>query len=130
MGGHTSARRRARRNMAVAFVVVLCGVAAVAGVRAAPAAACAWNIGCEFYSPTEGHTAAQFGPSASEGVGASWDTYSSFLAIATTTGGTWRDSATVYNSPNGYAFSIITDKYGCYNHHTGTMWVNCEHHDA
>jgi len=22
-----------------------------------------------------------------------------------------------------------TDKYGCYNHHTGTMWVNCKHYE-
>ena len=62
-----------------------------------------------------------------EVVYASWDTYSSFLAIATTSSGAWRDQSTVYNSPNGYRFFIFTDKYGCYNHHTGTMWINCEH---
>ncbi|HEX6700599.1 MAG TPA: hypothetical protein VF101_07695 [Gaiellaceae bacterium] len=102
---------------------------AAASVPRSASAACAWNIGCEFHSPQEGHTALQFTQYPDEIVEASWDTYSSFLAIATTSGGTWKDQATVYNSPNNYRFFIFTDKYGCYNHHTGTMWVNCKHYE-
>jgi len=99
------------------------------GAGADSAEACAWNIGCQFYSPAEGHTALQFTQYPDEIVGASWDTYDSFLAIATTSSGTWKDQATVYSSPNSYRFFIFTDKYGCYNHHTGTMWVNCKHYE-
>jgi hypothetical protein len=112
------------------FLAAVVALVALVGARAAPANACAWNIGCQFYSSHEGHTAFQFTGSPGESVHASWDSYSSFLAIATTSEGTWQDQATVYNSPNGYRFFIFTDKYGCYNHHTGTMWVNCEHIDG
>jgi hypothetical protein len=123
-----------RRQMAVGATAVLCSIAALAGVRAEPAlAACDtnyWNLGCQFYSPQEGHTGYQFGPGGGEAVYASWDTFQTFLAIATTSGGTWQGSATVYNSPNGFRFTVITDKYGCYNHHTGTMFMNCRHYDA
>jgi hypothetical protein len=118
------------RGLAVLFL--LAGLAASLVVASTPrgaAAACSWNIGCEFYSPQEGHTAFQFTQYPDEIVGASWDTYASFLAIATTSAGTWKDQATVYNSPNSYRFFIFTDKYGCYNHHTGTMWVNCKHYE-
>jgi hypothetical protein len=120
-------------RLAVGAAAVLCSTAAIAGVQAAPAFACDtnyWNIGCQFYSSHEGHTANQFGPGGGEAVYASWDTYDSFLAIATTSGGSWQGTATVYNSPNGFRFTVITDKYGCYNHHTGTMYVNCRHYDA
>ena len=111
----------------VLFVVVACAASSLVGANASPAWACSWNIGCQYYSPQEGHTAFQFTKYPDEVVYASWDTYSSFLAIATTSSGAWRDQSTVYNSPNGYRFFIFTDKYGCYNHHTGTMWINCEH---
>jgi hypothetical protein len=121
-------RRSLGLRLSLLFVVAACASTSFVGARATAAwASCSWNIGCEFYSPQEGHTAFQFTKYPDEIVYASWDTYSSFLAIATTAAGSWRDQATVYNSPNGYRFFIFTDKYGCYNHHTGTMWVNCEH---
>lgn len=126
-------RNRLRVRGALALVAAVGVMAAVAGAHATPAYACDtsyWNIGCQYYSPSEGHTAYQFGPGGGETVWASWDTFDTFLAIATTAGGTWQGSATVYNPPNGFRFTIIVDKYGCYNHHTGTMWVNCRHYDA
>lgn len=125
-------RSRLCPRAALALVAVASVMTAV-GARATPAYACDtsyWNIGCQYYSPSEGHTAYQFPPGGGEAVYASWDTFDTFLAIATTAGGTWQDTATVYNAPNGFRFTIITDKYGCYNHHTGIMFVNCSHYDA
>jgi len=113
----------------VGLVAAMAAATTLLGAGADSAEACAWNIGCQFYSPAEGHTALQFTQYPDEIVGASWDTYDSFLAIATTSSGTWKDQATVYSSPNSYRFFIFTDKYGCYNHHTGTMWVNCKHYE-
>lgn len=87
------------------------------------------NIGCQFYSPREGHSAYQFGPYVSEWVNSTFDTYSTVLVMSTTAGGSWTESSTITYNQN-YIFFQASDKVGCYNHHTGTMYVNCRHYDG
>jgi hypothetical protein len=97
----------------------------------APAFACDtgyWNIGCQSYSPTEGHSAYQFGPDSSEWTYSTFTTYDTVLMISTTAGGSWTSSGTTtYGVP--FYFMSASDKVGCYNHHTGSMWVNCRHNN-
>jgi hypothetical protein len=122
---------KGRLSLALA-VLAACVVAA--GVTPSFASACDtnfWNLGCQFYSPSEGHTGTQFCCSRNEVVQATFDTYDTVLVIATTSGGTWKGSTTIcYNCANDFLDLNSSDKAGCYNHHTGTMFVNCRHADG
>jgi hypothetical protein len=115
-------------NRTLLFMAILVSGLALAAFSADSAYACDtsfWNIGCQFYSPHEGHSAAEFA-GFGEDIYATFDTYSTVLAIRTTTGGSWIDSATMPYGAKAYFYPGY-DKVGCYNHHTGTMFVNCRH---
>lgn len=122
------------------IVVLLASLVAAAGVSLSVgtgiASACDtnwWNLGCQFYSPAEGHTGTEFCCSASECVYSTFDT-TNFLRIKyilTTAGGSWLNSVAT-----GYATTFCftaqnpgSDKVGCYNHNSGTLWVNCRHYN-
>jgi hypothetical protein len=123
------------RERTVVLLASLVAAAAVSlSVGTGTASACDtgwWNIGCEYYSPAEGHTKTEFCCSASECVNATFDTFLRVKYILTTAGGSWLDSvATGYNST--FCFQTQnpgSDKVGCYNHNGGTMWVNCRHYN-
>jgi hypothetical protein len=119
---------RFRLVILLAAIVGALAASALVGVGVAQACdANFWNIGCQFYSPSEGHSASEFCCSTSEGVYSTFDTYSTVLAITTTSGGSWVDSY-----PICYGCSIewypASSKVGCYNNHSGTMYVNCRHY--
>jgi hypothetical protein len=123
------------------IVVLLASLIAAAGVSlsvgtSVASAACDtnwWNLGCQFYSPAEGHTGTEFCCSASESVYSTFDT-TNFLRIKyilTTAGGSWLNSVA---TGNGSTFTFTaqnpgSDKVGCYNHNSGTLWVNCRHYN-
>jgi hypothetical protein len=110
------------------FLAALVSALVFAAISPADAYACDttwWNIGCQFYSPHTGHSAAEFA-GFGEDIYATFDTYSTVLAIRITSGGSWLDSATMPYGARTYFYPGY-DKVGCYNHHTGTMWVNCRH---
>ena len=49
----------------------------------------------------------------------------------TTAGGSWEDSVLLYYNDTWLTYVVHagSDKVGCYNHHTGTMFVNCRHYN-
>jgi hypothetical protein len=122
------------------IVVLLASLIAAAGVSLSVGTSVAfacdtnfWNLGCQFYSPAEGHTGTEFCCSASESVYSTFDT-TNFLRIKyilTTAGGSWLNSVA---TGNGSTFTFTaqhpgSDKVGCYNHNSGTLWVNCRHYN-
>jgi hypothetical protein len=115
-------------NRTLLFTATLVSGLVLAAFSAQGAYACDtnwWNISCKFYAPHEGHSAAEF-VGFGEDIYATFDTYSTLLAIRTTSGGSWIQSATMPSGAKAYFYPGY-DKVGCYNHHTGTMWVNCRH---
>jgi hypothetical protein len=119
----------------VLFLTAAALAATVAGsVGASTALACNtsyWNLGCQFYSPHEGHTGTDLCCSADEAVNSTFDTFDTVEAIMTTAGGSWEDKVLLYYDDTWYTvvYHAGSDKVGCYNHHTGTMFVNCRHFD-
>lgn len=119
----------------VLFLTAAALAATVAGsVGAGAALACDtsyWNLGCHFYSPQEGYTGTDFCCSADEAVHSTFDTYTTVKAIMTTAGGTWEDTFILPYNETWYTtvHHAGSDKVGCQNQHTGTMFVNCRHFD-
>lgn len=115
---------------------MLAAIAAVMGPGAGVAQACDtnwWNISCEFYSPSEGHSQTQFtGYPTIETVYASWSVYTYLEVFSSTAGGTWTNHYFIGNGVDGFRFdmSANSDKVGCFNYHDGTMFVNCRHVDS
>ncbi len=128
---------RWRRQLLMFFVAIAAAAIAAAGPGASSAHACSayWNVpvgnACQYYSPSEGHTETQICCSSRETTHSTFDTYSTVLHIWTTAGGGWISSSTMsYNSKVFWNGLDGSDKVGCYNHHTGTMYVNCHHGDG
>jgi hypothetical protein len=122
------------------FATALAAAAAVAiGPGASTAQACGsfWNIpvsnACQFYDPGEGHSEYLFTYSGFEETYETFSVYSDILEFVTTAGGSWTYSAT--NCSGCWATwwfpaGDSSRKIGCYNHHPGTMFVNCHHNNA
>lgn len=123
-------------RIALFLVAATAVLAVISGPRADVAVACdgMWNIPisnpCQFYTPGEGHSEYQHGPTIGETTYAAWSVYNHMLFFESTAGGSWTNSVVVEGSPNGFAWSSGGDKYGCYNHNTGTKFVNCHHHNS
>jgi hypothetical protein len=115
-------------------LALLASAAAFAGFGVKPAFACGtyWTVGCQYYSYQEGHVIPNQGGDSYEYV---YTTFSpsnlAVKAIWTTNGGSWLGSQdllygyAVYFSPE-----ISSDKNGCFNDHTQTMWINCRAADS
>jgi hypothetical protein len=124
-------------RIALLLIAAAGALAVVAGPRTDAALACDlsyWNIpvgnGCQWYTPGEGHSVYQFGPGIGETNWASWSVYNHMMFFTSTAGGSWTNSVVVETSPNGFRWADASDKNGCYNHNSGTKWVNCHHHDS
>lgn len=120
------------RTVAIA-AIVLGAVTAVASAAPLRVQACDtnyWTVGCQYYNPAEGHTRTNTGSPATETVYSTFSPGTYIKAIATTSGGSW-----VGNELMGYGWTIIfyntlsTYKFGCYNHNSFTVWVNCRAYD-
>jgi hypothetical protein len=111
------------------FLAVAASLLVATAFGAGSARACDtsyWTVGCQFYSPSEGHTATKVCCSTFQSAYSTFDTFTTIKLILTTAGGRWLAADIVgnggvdhFSSPNN------DDKVGCFNHHTGTMWVNC-----
>jgi hypothetical protein len=103
--------------------------AAVAGIATPMAFGCSWNLGCQTYSPSTGATGTDLCCSVNEAVHSTFNTYDTVLAIKTRAGGSWFGSTLLYYDWSWYTTvdNANSDKVGCYNHHTGSMFVNCRH---
>lgn len=115
-----------------AFIASAVAATVAAGAAAPAAHACNtsyWNLGCATYSPSTGRTGTDLCCSVNEAVNSTFNTYETVLAIKTTAGGSWLGSALLYYDWTWYTTvaSANSDKVGCYNHHTGPMFVNCRH---
>ena len=122
-------------RIALFCAVVGCALGVIAGPRAEVALACDqtfWNIPvgdpCQFYTPNEGHS--ELSGAGAETVYASWSVYNHMMMFSSFLNGSWSQSAVVENSPNAFRFVPDDDKVGCFNHNTGTKFVNCRHYDS
>lgn len=113
------------------FVIVFGAAVAATGIAAPAAQACSsyWNLGCQTYSAGSGRTGTDLCCSVNEAVNSTFNTYDTVLAIKTRSGGSWFGSALLYYDWSWYTTvdNANSDKVGCYNHHTGSMFVNCRH---
>ncbi len=118
-----------KRGLVLFVLVVATAVAAATGVAVTDAHACSWNLGCQTYSPGSGNTGTDLCCSANEAVNSTFNTYETVLAIKTTSSGSWFGSTLLYYNWIWYTTvdNANSDKVGCYNHHTGSMFVNCRH---
>jgi hypothetical protein len=116
-------------RLALAAAGVAAAVAAAAGIAVPAAQACGWNLGCQTYSPGSGNTGTDLCCSVNEAVNSTFNTYETVLAIRTRAGGGWFGSTLLYYDWTWYTTvdNANSDKVGCYNHHTGSMFVNCRH---
>lgn len=124
-----------RVRLALFLVVLAAGTAAAVGPAASTAFACGsyWNIpvgnACQYYTPSEAHAETTFGGLLETTLAT--HELSHLQHYMTTAGGTWIGSETVpYNSPLRWEQQANSDKVGCRNHHTVTVFVNCHHHDG
>jgi hypothetical protein len=121
---------RSRLLLLVATLAAVAATSASIGTQSALACDTSfWNISSEYYTPTEGHTCTAFCCSIHERVNSTFDPYDTVLVILTTAGGSWISSNTMGYNGTTYLYAEHTqgEKVGCYNHHTGTQWVNCRH---
>ena len=121
-----------RGPLTLLFAVAALGVA---GGLAAPAArACDtsyWTVGCQFYSPSEGHTRTQLGLSGFNSTHFTFDTFANSRMIWTTASGTWRGSELLPSNTWAHWHTGATnDKFGCFNPNGGTEWVNCREYQG
>lgn len=118
-----------RLRLAIVVLVLMAVTAVVVGIATPSAAACGWNLGCQTYSPGEGRTGTDLCCSVNEAINSTFDTHDTVLAIKTRSGGSWFGSQLLYYNSTWYTTvdSAGSDKVGCYNHHTGSMFVNCRH---
>lgn len=109
------------------FVVVLATVAVATSIAVPAAGACGWNLGCQTYSPGAGSTGTDLCCSVNEAVNSTFNTYDTVQAIKTRAGGSWFGSTLLYYDWTWYTTvdNAGSDKVGCHNHHTGSMFVNC-----
>lgn len=122
-----SVRMSVRRSLAVVIAVAAAALA-VAGVKAESAYACStyWTVGCQYYTHGEGHTARNQNGNNFEYVYTTFDTNQYVKTIWTTAGGSWIASQVVASGGAVYYYlPASNDYFGCYNHNTPTMWVNC-----
>jgi hypothetical protein len=116
------------------LVAAVFAVVTAVGVNADTAAACDtsyWTVGCHYYSPQTGDTRTQLGLSAFNTTHATFSTYDTTRHIWTTAGGTWLGANTVvYGGWVHWGTQHGDDKLGCFNHHTGTQWVNCREYQG
>jgi hypothetical protein len=135
---HWNDQRAMRRWLSLAIAVA---AALTVGVTFGVSSALAcdtnyWNVSCSTYAAHTGVTKTQFGTDLKQTVYTTWDTYNSVEGLETTADGTWRFADLLGPSgPPGSAYDYMytyatTDKVGCYNHHTGSMFVNCRHYDG
>lgn len=120
------------RRTVLLLVMLVAATAATTTVGAGAALACDtsyWNLGCQYYSPGERHTATDFCCSEDEAIHSTFSTYETIQAIVTTSGGTIRYDQLLYYDTTWYTWVVSagSDKVGCRNHHTGTMFANCRH---
>lgn len=109
--------------------MLLAAAALSAGASPSKALACGWNLGCQTYAPSTGSTGTDLCCSVNEAVQSTFNTYDTVLAIKTRAGGGWFGSQLLYYNTIWYTAvdNAGSDKVGCYNHHTGSMFVNCKH---
>ena len=104
------------------------------GIGADAAAACDtsyWTVGCRYYSPQTGDTRTQLGLSAFNTTHAIFSPYDTTRHIWTSAGGMWLGANTVVNGGwVHWGTQHSDDKLGCFNHHTGTQWVNCREYQG
>lgn len=132
-------RRAGTRAYVLATLVAAVFAAGVAGFAPPRAAACDtsyWTVGCQYYSPSEGHTVTAVCCGSLQTTYSTCDTFTTDRHIWTTAGGSWYSANTLTCSPASSAqwdhwqVMTTTDKLGCYNHHTGTMFINCREYSG
>ena len=116
------------------IVAVIVAVVVVESVAAPVAAACDtsyWTVGCQFYSPKEGHTRTQPSPSGFQTTHYTFDTFTYSKMIWTTAGGTWSGADLLpTNTWDQWHTPNTNDKFGCFNPNGGTEWVNCREYEG
>jgi hypothetical protein len=116
------------------LLAVLFAAATAAGAGAETASACDtsyWTVGCHYYSPQTGDTRTQLGGSVFNTTHATFSPYDTTRHIWTTAGGKWLGANTVVNGGwVHWGTQHSDDKLGCFNHHTGTQWVNCREYQG
>lgn len=110
--------------------LVIAAAATAAGALGAPSAlACDtsyWTVGCQYYSPSTGHTKTQDCCGTQFTIYSTFDTYPTLKYIETTSGGSWVEADVESSGTWDHLYSYTTtNKLGCYNQNAGTMWVNC-----
>jgi hypothetical protein len=117
------------RRLLVFAALVASAIVTSASIGVSSALACDtsyWTVGCQFYSPSEGHTITQFGGCCQMSIYTTFDTYSTDKAIETTAGGSWISADVMYYGWTDHVYAYDgDDKLGCYNQNSGTMYVNC-----
>jgi hypothetical protein len=116
------------------LVAVVAAVVAVESAAAPVAAACDtsyWTVGCQFYSPQEGHTRTQPSASGFQTTHYTFDTFTYSKMIWTTAGGTWSGADLLpSNTWDHWHTPNTNDKFGCFNPNGGTEWVNCREYEG
>jgi hypothetical protein len=128
---------RAKMRLTLVLVAASAAIAAAVGPTAPTAQACSsyWNVpgsgGCTYYPPYTGHAETGFCCAFGETTRATFDTFSTILQYWVAAGGSWKGQQNVpYDVYVHWYSSVSSDKFGCHNHHTGWMFVNCHHHDG
>lgn len=124
-----------RLRLSILLVVLGAGATISLGPATSAAFACGsyWNIpvgnACQYYTPSEAHAESTFGGLQETSLAThELDALQHYLTQAN---GSWIGAQTVpYNTPAFWSEDFLSDKVGCRNHHTVTVFVNCHHHDG
>jgi len=124
--------RRTSAAQLAALAIACTAVAALATARPAYACGAYWTVGCQYYGFHEGHSVTNQNGNSHEDV---YTTFSpsnvSITGVHTTAGGSWVDSqAMLYGDTVIFFGEAATDKNGCFNPNSQTVFVNCRAADA